>query len=106
MHPRSAGKYGPLPVFNGTETLACEWQSWSMMLPQGMELEAMDVIYQQVWLTVALRCVLAQCQAGGRAVELGGDVVAATCPLSAAVDCCEWGRACVGSLGACEWRCQ
>lgn len=42
------GKYGPLPTFNGTETLACEWQSWSMMLPAGMELDAMDVIYQQV----------------------------------------------------------
>ncbi|KAI7842840.1 hypothetical protein COHA_003585 [Chlorella ohadii] len=41
------GKYGPLPTFNGTETLACEWQSWSMMLPAGMELDAMDVIYQQ-----------------------------------------------------------
>lgn len=48
--PLATGKFGPLPVFNGTETLACEWQSWSMALPVGMELEAMDVIYQQVGL--------------------------------------------------------
>lgn len=41
------GKYGPLRTFEGRELLACEWQTWSMKLPPGREMEAMDLAFQQ-----------------------------------------------------------
>lgn len=44
IHP---GKFGDLPLFNGTRVIACQWQDWAMLLPSGQELEAMELIYDQ-----------------------------------------------------------
>lgn len=41
------GRYNDLPILDGRQVLACEWQSWALALPAGRELEAMDLIYQQ-----------------------------------------------------------
>ena len=41
--PPAAGKYGPLPQLNGTEIKACDWESWTRSLPQGLELQAAEV---------------------------------------------------------------